>query len=1165
MYEFIKFLEAKVDPKYRPEGRKDNIDIDGYPKTAFTTHHHARVNGRHVITTKGKAIVLAEFIRHKMPGKPRGCNQVVLRMQEDLKTYRTGRAACLFQKVASKKPPKNKGEEYTVIRFLLRKTVTSKPYDVTFPDAFIAISLEYLTRELYTQASARKSFKEIVDKDYRRPSDMGKALIKVTKDLHGNPNRPSYVDPSLVGITTQLLDYNISKIRQALQDESKPNLVCLYGDSSSGRTTILRTILAEFQVVLKPDERIGFLRNGADEMDPNRTLSVFALNCREKSAPEILTSVDMFLNDGLPVLATPRNHKARLEAMEAKAKDRPALFVFIGLEVSSTDPTQASIKDVNVRDLIHTLAMASPINRVAITQLEPYRTDFEKSQGLAVIDVEIPARAFKDLAGFFKYEHETLRSVKSRLEGDYAARADMEVSGAVLSLAVSAIRLAAASTDRKRLDVCVTETVKLINDYLIKRGTQKAALHGTEHANQRRTLCSQIWDVMQPDILERNKDLDDILPHIAASDDGLTASTLFHLFREDDPATAQERYETVKMELDRLVDITKGRLVFRSESEIENVLETDPRERDQYFAAWAESADVQRSKIRYIIDGPSARGLMRAVRLEDDGDYAKTYRDIAGIARRRSELIKMQIERIYGEERRDLNRDILSYVALLASLDKKSIQESRLEEFNESPAFEESAIFSFPNNRSDYFNGDEAKAEVGVKDGGNKAEAQNTVNDVDRLRFAYFVMIGRDLDRDHRLTMKLDEDELRMTLLLHLFHGVGLRHRGPAVRSLKIPEELPEHLVAAFSPGTQASILTSLGISCLYADHPKRLQDVVLLSESFAKSHDLFNENLTDKNLDRARYDLLRLWEADLDGTFLGYSDGQSGQSGWHALHDKIEAARQRIPEMSKFYEMSMIRLDVQQLRLDAFQSAAKSDILARVEAIISHAASVTPIGQTTDARLSGRNTRKMIKSLLGEPAFEADPNMRQDTTYKPRIMRARNLLRINIARLSEYSGGDRVGTLVDRALIAAFSHDWLGAEAFIDQASDDILYQSLSQGLRADLLWHHAQILFASAQYIQRNSGDDGDDTVVKFQLEKSEQLTRALLNLTKIDFPYYRAGAQLLLGGIHRRLGQTVDRSQLDGAYRVLRGLGATRMLESIDAVIGKQLADQLRNMKM
>jgi len=270
-----------------------------------------------------------------------------------------------------------------------------------------------------------------------------------------------------------------------------------------------------------------------------------------------------------------------------------------------------------------------------------------------------------------------------------------------------------------------------------------------DHVKRKRTIqrdinfCGDIWDRIKPALLTFHPALDWILPSIAASDDGLSLASLKKIFFNFDQLNIDEdheRFEALTKALNQLENITGSRLILRSVASVANRLEVEPKETQilanvsagvkksandwNELSQFSDDQQVAEFRVIYSIHATISTGLLRAVRKEDEltnrNLYHKTYRSIARLARMRSSLIKLQVDGLYGQRKGDLRRDLLAFVALLASLDLSSIKSGKLQTNIVHLAVAEEEIFADP-----------------------ESELSRGISDNDRIRFAYHALFLR--------------------------------------------------------------------------------------------------------------------------------------------------------------------------------------------------------------------------------------------------------------------------------------------------------------------------------------------------------------------------------------------------------------------------------------
>lgn len=969
------------------------------------------------------------------------------------------------------------------------------------------------------------------------PQDIERFKIKMLADKHTNltsfynkireafdsfslkATRRSQIDTRLVQITSSVESDKTLELVRSLKNADGPKIICVCGSPNSGRATLVRTALKKLDIDFNNPAKQYYRceENISELMDatPSMPLPILGIDCREKSYLDILAQTAQFFGIEDHLSNGSNTIKQLLEEIQIAARLQPALFIFASPDISRRG-LLARTKDLGLRRLLLTLAQANFRSRIIVTNVEPWKTGYETRSGIEVLDLDVDDPVLDKLQEFFVNSPVLHENVIDAL-ATHEHLLNKVLPGSLLSLAVSAIRL---SDKHPSSDITIQRVVgclvKLVSseDYADEIGLRRTTTPKIMSASVL-SAYADLWDMMQATLLERLPVFDWLLPLIAASDDGLTASTLQYLFRNFDVSGTEKPLREVLVALGELSDTSKGRLVFKYRVIRPNVVELNPTElsRDTLLNDFSFEGQAPRHMIRYVMDGPIAQGLIFAVKraeseVDKDGRYRRTYRTISRLARLRAKWVKLQSPHVYGENKRDLNRDILALVSLLASLDPEKILATARNEVEGterriSTAFKEGRVFS--------------------------GDPKETLSDLERLAFAYHIMFRRDIDRDNRLTMRLDQDALRLDILLQFFHGVGKRQYSSLNDDQQqLPDQIPNFLLHTFSPATIADLLTSIGVSSLYADRPGILRRAIKLAESYRFS--LLPEEFRDgsKFLDMSLsidMTFLRLWEAEVDALFLGYvPKGSTPNEAWDLIDERLKEIERRLKiplsegtdNHDKHHEhrkRARVRILVQRLRLDTFRATLpKKSILTKVHDIMTEASSIFPLERSSNAGLSGRNARRMIRALLGEPALNAIVG--HDPTLDERVRLAEDLLRLNIARLSQYSGGDRVGVLIDQSLLSIVRGDLVAALGFVEQAGDSLLHESLSLGLQADLLWVHAQVLYAVGRTSEETSKDLIDDKRLRLiYLQEAHDYASRLSEISSGRFPYYFGVAVELL----------------------------------------------------
>ena len=993
------------------------------------------------------------------------------------------------------------------------------------------------------------------------------ALDEAAENIRSNSAPMCHIDVSLAGVIYEEVSGSLDNETKAhlegvvsyMSSSGDSDIVCLSGSAFSGRTSLLRTAFARLGTTLDGGSR-GIIVKSDDETQIIQRKPICALNCHRKTYSEIVAWVGQFLH----IPTEPNEHALSLDDQLKKlriyARRINAVYVFTNLNLSS-DASERQIRGEGMMRLLRILSGAGSGNRIIVTNATEMSAAIDQSP-TRVRNYVIKDRQFKDLKKFFQSESDIAKWVDAACNEHFDQMEDT-VSGALLSFLTSAIRVIATPTETNfESSTPETKVMRLVlrmSDFL---RADKSTADSIDEAEIE--FCAGVWDDIKPRIYAMNSHLEWVLPLIAASDDGLSRASLTTVFLEHEnihTVELNESFEALLTALDELGAVTGNRLLFRSVASVVDSLEMTPEDLLQTVPVeklWSGIPDSQNStaevthsipayRLIYTIDSRPSTGLLRAVRKEDerlksladqDADnskskspsasrnmYSDTYRRLARLARERSSLIKLQMEGIYGQRKSDLRRDLLAYVALLASLNQDSIIEDAHSDNLSLLAVSEIEVFADTEDSS-----------------------KNGLKDIERLRFAYHALFERDIDRDYRLTMRLDEDGLRLNLLLQLFFGVGIRKRGMKIEAAKLGPTFPAHLLAAFDKSTLADIVTSIAVSAFYADNPKRLFEAVDLGRhlfsTLSKDPDDQIETGVLLPTTKIKQKLFRLWEAELDGLFQGYvRPGERSINSWSILEQRIAELERDYScggDVSSFTQTALQNLSLQSLRLAHARGNIEQNRKTSVDIHIRDALSIYKNRRVQDFGLSGRLARRMIKILLGDVGVFAGEKL----ASVDHVQSARNLLRLNIGRLSHFNGGDRVGVLIDCALVSASQGKSYDSIRFSQDAWDEITFSSISRSLHADRLWHHAVCLVSAIQKpaYELKSSEKISLTVALSELDE-------LIELSDKTFIHYAVLAQTLRRQLFLEYDQEFTEADED-AWRLTKAqairLNAPRLVE-------------------
>ena len=360
---------------------------------------------------------------------------------------------------------------------------------------------------------------------------------------------------------------------------------------------------------------------------------------------------------------------------------------------------------------------------------------------------------------------------------------------------------------------------------------------------------------------------------------------------------------------------------------------------------------------------------------------------------------------------------------------------------------------------------------------------------------------------------------------------------------LQLPDEIPVYMRNAFSKSEIARILVTVGISAFFANQYDVLRCAVRLADNFVEN--IAETQFVNKSEHSALIStFMRLWCVELDILFLECQDNQTFDATWAPLSVRLDTLkfRCRLITTPALRGLAEQRLRFHEARLANNDSSTGKCPFELVNTCMDTADKINRQLKNSAGAMSGRNVRMLIKILLGDPAFEdREFSVEAFEEQSERLQKATVLHAHNIARLSRFSGGDRVSSLIDAALIELTRGNFLSAHDFMSQADDSIYYPNLSLNLKLDLLWHRAQV-----SYVIGKDGESADFESIGW--DKSDFFKSALNSagdlqtLCRGGFPFFFARATLLQAMIRQEAEEATERfPPLSEAVETLNSLNS------------------------
>ncbi|MDR3490289.1 MAG: hypothetical protein P4M05_36140 [Bradyrhizobium sp.] len=719
----------------------------------------------------------------------------------------------------------------------------------------------------------------------------------------------------------------------------------------------------------------------------------------------------------------------------------PALYIFTDVDAFHRSFDRNVIRDVGIRRLIQSLLQSNEESMVLITTSEDLNKDTKYVAGMPpreTIEVAAP-----NLSSFAAFVRPDIRSITQRLfyesEHDFLRGDDLICIASLFNLA----------------ETLSSEQTIACADFLREAPDARDEL--------RKRIYKELIFVLKDQQLLHSVAL------IAATDDGLLLASLHRLlvaWSEHLPDATPPSLVQLDERLRQAADRANGYFLLNSRMVRYDVEEFAPDE--------AHSA----SDRVWELDPLVGAMFLDALAEIDSEMFTGAHRLVAAAARARAQTKKAKMRSPLGTRAtEDASRDIQCYVSLLASI--------KLDE--PAPPVEELPLRL---SEHEIFSLDPAVF-----------QARRS------LRFAILCLLQEDIDRDHRLTMVFDEDALRLELYLLLFQPLGRRHHtllGP----LRVPAELPEHLSQAYFTDDQLlSFMNTVALSAYHAQRFDVVRGIAELSERVA----------VERGIPEYPAKIARVWCSQIDACIM--RGGVPDQVGHNAtlifvtelrqkhfhnvdgrkLVDTLEGSRREKQTLAWF--KSDMRLLARQAELQGLigneaQASYLYDELKRRETQLAE--------RFTDHDpliLSGRVARRYIRFLLEslmpasvEQVAEAPCEVTRPTREREAILQqVRNLLGVNTSRLRRFSGGDRVGVMIDHARLAFAEGKLVSAHSWAVAANVRAQNGSVSHGGRLEALAVCADIrLLVEAAGIAENP--DLELELAEDEIEELDTIATAL-----------------------------------------------------------------------
>lgn len=465
-------------------------------------------------------------------------------------------------------------------------------------------------------------------------------------------------------------------------------------------------------------------------------------------------------------------------------RDTPALFVFLDVRHAPFADIRNLIRRYGIRRLVETLVKSGRDSRFFITTDKVSDGDF-----LAAFR---PQRFKLNRPTCERIRWYLSDSKKAAFESSAKAQGfdnfkDKEIDGDVL------MSMAVLFAHSDGMDTEFFDLFRVI-----------ANSKGSGDSKPIEQVCRRLLDIW---------DKEQLVPFIAlisASEDGMMTPTIEACMKEWISSEPGLQVAGLSHGLNRLTDLSQlGRGLFLQHQVPPNFTEEETRfdepsfaEKPDHFRTWELDA-VFSSVFRRLL----ARDSKHIATLR------QAYRLIAGQARSRAlfrQIKGMMPQRSFGPQLPE--RSVQAFVALLLSLEPDSINDIGSGEMESNGAIGSTVKDANP-----------AALPMATR---RVFELRRRFDQNTAIRYAYYVLLKSEADQDHRLSMTMDADLLRLHLytllcanpgtLLHWDHDQYQQNRNA------LPPAIQEATLAhlkVFSTETQAELLSGLSMAAFYAGH----------------------------------------------------------------------------------------------------------------------------------------------------------------------------------------------------------------------------------------------------------------------------------------------------------------------------------------------------------
>ena len=772
---------------------------------------------------------------------------------------------------------------------------------------------------------------------------------------------------------------------------------------------------------------------------------------------------------GTPVL------QSLLDRIGELHEDTPALFVFLDVRHAPTTDIRNLIRRYGIRRLVETLTSSNRDSRFLITTDKAADGDFLVA--FRPKRFKLPSPTCARIRWYLSDSQEVEFESDAKAQGfnkfmNQDADGDFLVALAVLFGHADVVR-----TEFFDIFRAIANPARIVDGAPVD------------------LVCRRLLDTW---------DKERLVPYIAliaASEDGVMSSTIAICIRDWIVGEPKLQVAELSVGLNRLAEISQfSRGFFLLHQVPPNFTEEETRfdepsfiENPDYFRTW-EFDPAFSSVIRRLLaqDRKHAATLRQAYRLIANQARSRAhFRHIKGMVPQRS----------FGPQLPE--RSVQAYIALLLSLEPGSSEEGR-SGVRASNDHIEASLTAKP-----------ATIPMGT---GRVFELGGTFDQATAIKYAYYVLLKSEADHDHRLSMTLDADLLRLHLYTLLCSDPGTLLHWDQEDYQKNRHDLPPAIQKAtlthlkiFDTETQAELLLGLSMAAFYAGH------FAILLWSEKQLFDLLpNSVAVADHLSRAvsaRVDLEiqigRPLRSVVNRSRSSVRSSQSQESLAAVQRGLAEDMRRICPNTPSGFDgigetrglhqaelSAWLRLQARSIHIDDLVDTDAKTASRLQELWLCEWTFLSDQNSLRSLSQHGRTGRLNMKSSLEHfpilsKRFGEEWQQRQDKNDL--LDQFESMVFANGSRLSRFSGSERALTLIDHARQLLLFGNPNAALCAVEEARRICFLGTSSDNIRLEVLLLETLILLALAEL--------RDPTVVKGTGEPERVFEKLKVNIIFID----------------------------------------------------------------